>query len=172
MSPIRFGLSLARLIVATAIGLSVPASAEDQPERASVQTATYADAFNAKDPGLTAIVDRYAAAAGVPVALARAVARIESDLNPQLTGRAGEVGLMQIKHETARGMGFTGSRAELYDAETNVRWGVRYLAEAWRLANGDTCRTVLKYLAGLTADNMTAAASAYCAKARKIMGEG
>jgi soluble lytic murein transglycosylase-like protein len=115
------------------------------------------------------MVDRHARAAGVPVALARAVVRIESNFNPRITGRAGEVGLMQIKHQTARGMGFTGSRAELYDPETNLRFGMLYLAEAAKLAGGDTCGAVMRYQGGLATRHMTGAASKYCAHARRLM---
>ena len=118
---------------------------------------------------IVAMVDRHARAAGVPIALARAVVRIESNFDPRMTGRAGEVGLMQIKHQTARGVGFTGTRAELYDAETNLRFGMLYLAQAAKLAGGDVCGAVLRYQGGLGARRMTGAASKYCAHARRIM---
>jgi soluble lytic murein transglycosylase-like protein len=118
---------------------------------------------------MIAMVDRHARAAGVPIALARAVVRVESNFNPRVTGRAGEVGLMQIKHQTARGMGFTGSRAQLYDPETNLRFGMLYLAQAAKLAGGDTCGAVMRYQGGLGARRMTGAASKYCAQARRIM---
>jgi soluble lytic murein transglycosylase-like protein len=131
--------------------------------------ASAAPASGGGNAGILALVDRYAQAAGVPIALARAVVRIESNFNPRITGRAGEVGLMQIKHQTARGMGFTGTRAELYDPETNLRFGMLYLAQAARLAGGETCGAVLRYQGGLGARRMTGAASKYCAEARRIM---
>ncbi|MCK0198210.1 lytic transglycosylase domain-containing protein [Ancylobacter sp. 6x-1] len=116
-----------------------------------------------------AIVAREARANGVPVALARAVVRIESGWNPRMTGSAGEVGLMQIKAPTARGMGYRGTRKALYEPATNIRWGMRYLAGAYRLAGGDTCGTVMRYQGGHGATRMSGAARAYCAKARTIM---
>lgn len=118
---------------------------------------------------IAAIVDREARANGVPVSLARAVVRIESNWNPRLTGRAGEVGLMQIKHQTARGLGYSGSRAALYEPATNIKWGMRYLAGAYRLAAGDTCGTVMRYQGGHGARRMSSAARTYCSKARTIM---
>ncbi|HLL27121.1 MAG TPA: transglycosylase SLT domain-containing protein [Xanthobacteraceae bacterium] len=118
---------------------------------------------------LSAIVNRYAAEAGVPLALARAVVRVESDWDQSMTGLAGEIGLMQIMPETAREMGFADNDDELYDPETNIRWGVRYLAEAWRLAEGDVCHTVLKYNAGYQATKMTQAANEYCSRVRELM---
>lgn len=118
---------------------------------------------------IATIVDREAKANGVPVALARAVVRIESNWNPRITGRAGEVGLMQIKHQTAKGMGYGGSRNALYDPATNIKWGMRYLAGAYRLAGGDTCGTVMRYQGGHGAKRMSAGARTYCSKARTIM---
>src|SRR5947207_2275020 len=97
---------------------------------------------------LGSIVSRQAEAAGIPAALVRAVVHVESDWDQSMTGFAGEVGLMQIKPETAREMGFAEEDDKLYDPETNIRWGVRYLAEAWKLASGNICQTVLKYNAG------------------------
>lgn len=123
-----------------------------------------------KEPsGIAAIVDREARANGIPVALARAVVRIESNWNAGITGSAGEVGLMQIKHPTAKGMGYEGSRAALYDPATNVKWGMRYLAGAYRLAGGDTCGTVMRYQGGHGAKRMSSVARTYCSKARTIM---
>ncbi len=118
---------------------------------------------------LTALVDREAEALGIPIALARAVVKVESQWNPKETGSVGEVGLMQIKHSTARFLGFAGSRAELYDPKTNVRWGMKYLAGAYRLAGGNVCQTALKYQGGHAATRMTGIASRYCSKLHTYM---
>ena len=128
-----------------------------------------AAATRAEATALEAIVDRHAAAQVLPKDFARAIVRVESDWNAQLTGAAGEVGLMQIKHETARFMGYAGSRTQLYEPDTNVKWGMKYLADAWRLAQGDHCGTVLRYQAGLQAKTMTGAARAYCARLRQAL---
>jgi hypothetical protein len=45
------------------------------------------------------------------------IIRVESRYRPNVTGKAGEIGLMQIKLQTARGMGYTGTRLGLYDPE-------------------------------------------------------
>lgn len=118
---------------------------------------------------LVAIADRHAAKAGVPVELVRAIIRVESDWDKELTGHAGEIGLMQIKPETARDMGFSGKADALYEPETNIRWGVAYLAAAYKLAKGDVCQTVLKYNGGHAATKMTDAAGAYCGRVRGII---
>ncbi len=118
---------------------------------------------------LTAIVNHHAAAANIPADFVSAVIRIESDWDVNLTGHAGEVGLMQIKPSTARSMGYTGTDEELYDPDTNIRWGVKYLATAYQLAGGNLCQTVLKYQAGHQAIKMTDAANAYCGRVRTIL---
>ena len=115
--------------------------------------------------GVHALIAHHAAANGVPVALATAVVRVESRFNPRARNGV-NVGLTQISTATARGMGYQGPVQGLYDADTNLRYGIRYLAQAYRLAGGDTCRTVLKYQAGHRATSMTGAARAYCAKVK------
>ncbi|QFR33383.1 lytic transglycosylase domain-containing protein [Ancylobacter sp. TS-1] len=145
------------------------ASAKSIFEKHSDIDATSSSRSLSSPNSLAALVDREARANGVPVALARAVVRIESNWNARLTGRAGEVGLMQIKHQTARGVGYTGSRAALYEPANNIRYGMRYLAGAYRLAGGDTCGTVLRYQGGHGARRMSSAARSYCSKARTIM---
>jgi soluble lytic murein transglycosylase-like protein len=102
----------------------------------------------ARSTDLSSLVAAKAAAHGVPAALANAVVRVESNYNPRVTGRAGEVGLMQIKYQTARGLGYTGTRAALYDPATNLEWGMRYLAGAQRLAGGSLCGTLARYQGG------------------------
>lgn len=115
---------------------------------------------------LRAIVRREAAANGVPVTLAKAVVTVESRWNPRITGRAGEVGLMQIKYPTARMIGYTGTRAGLYDPATNIKWGMKYLAGAHRLAGGDVCGTVSRYQGGHGVRGVTRMGAVYCAKAK------
>ena len=90
-----------------------------------------------------------AARNGVPVEMATAVIRHESNFIPRVTGRAGEIGLMQIKLQTARGIGYRGSRSGLYDPATNIAWGMKYLGQAVRMAGGSECGTLSRYNAGL-----------------------
>jgi hypothetical protein len=67
----------------------------------------------------------------------------------------GEVGLMQIRPQTAAMLGYGGDAAGLFEPETNVRFGVAYLARAWELAGGDLCRALMKYRAGWGEERMT-----------------
>lgn len=110
------------------------------------------------------IVSRYASAYGVPVSLAHAVIQIESNYRPGMIGRAGEIGLMQIKPATARMMGYSGSAKGLHNPETNIKYGMKYLGMARDLGGGTTCGTILKYNAGHGAKRMNPISSAYCRK--------
>jgi soluble lytic murein transglycosylase-like protein len=97
---------------------------------------------------LDALIAQHAAANGVPVALVHRVIVRESRYNPRVIGRGGTMGLMQIKHATARGVGYTGSPAGLLDPNTNLTYAVRYLAGAYRAANGNADRAVAYYASG------------------------
>jgi len=90
----------------------------------------------ARSPELDQLMRTYADYYGVPEELVRKVARRESTFNP--TARNGRyLGLMQISHATARGMGYRGAPAGLLDAETNLKYAVRYLRGAYVVAKGN-----------------------------------
>jgi soluble lytic murein transglycosylase-like protein len=94
------------------------------------------------------LIASQAQANGVPEALVHRVIQRESRYRPGLTGRCGCVGLMQIKLATARGLGYTGDAAGLRDPNTNLTYGVKYLAGAYRAANGDPNRAMHYYASG------------------------
>ena len=94
------------------------------------------------------MVAAHAAANNVPEALVHRVIVRESKYHPGLVGRGGTIGLMQIKLPTARGLGYTGDAAGLRDPDTNLAWGIKYLAGAYRAANGDHSRAVRYYASG------------------------
>lgn len=95
-----------------------------------------------------ALVATHAQANGVPEVLVHRVIVRESRYQPRLVGRGGTIGLMQIKLATARGMGYTGDAAGLRDPNTNLTYAVKYLAGAYRAANGDHNRAVRYYASG------------------------
>jgi soluble lytic murein transglycosylase-like protein len=95
-----------------------------------------------------ALVAAHAKANGVPEALVHRVIVHESRYQPQLVGRGGTIGLMQIKLATARGLGYTGTAEGLRDPDTNLTYAVKYLAGAYRAANGDHRRAMVYYASG------------------------
>lgn len=114
-----------------------------------------------------ALIASYAATYGVPLRLAHAIIRVESNYRPHAHGAAGEIGLMQIKPATARMLGYSGRAGGLYDPSTNLRYGMKYLAMAHRLGGGSVCGTVLKYNAGHGARRMNRVSAAYCSKVKR-----
>lgn len=107
------------------------------PETAHAQRADYNE-----------LVAKHAQANGVPEALVHRVIVRESRYQPHLVGRGGTIGLMQIKLATARSLGYTGTAEGLRDPDTNLTYAVKYLAGAYRAANGDHARAVHYYASG------------------------
>jgi hypothetical protein len=101
-----------------------------------------------KGGSFDALITRHAKANDVPEALVHRVIKRESRYNPRAVGRGGTMGLMQIKAGTARALGYSGSPSGLLDADTNLAYGVRYLAGAYRVANGDPNRAVAFFARG------------------------
>jgi soluble lytic murein transglycosylase-like protein len=95
-----------------------------------------------------ALVATHAKANAVPETLVHRVIVRESRYQPHLVGRGGTIGLMQIKLATARGLGYTGDAEGLRDPNTNLTYGVKYLAGAYHAANGDHDRAMHYYASG------------------------
>jgi hypothetical protein len=113
-----------------------------------------------------ALVEKEVQNTGLPADIADAVVHVESNYDPSTIGGVGEIGLMQIRPETAAMLGFKGSNDELAKPEVNIHYGVIYLSKAWRLANGDLCRALMKYRAGHGEETMTPRSVTYCQRAR------
>ena len=96
---------------------------------------------------IDALIEQQAKANGVPASFVHAVVKRESNYNPSAKGGSA-LGLMQIKHATARSLGYTGDAAGLYDPATNLRYGVAYLAGAYRTAQGNVAQAYSYYNRG------------------------
>lgn len=116
-----------------------------------------------------ALIEKYAKQHNIPVRMAHAFIKVESNYNHRTRGRVGEIGLMQLRPQTARGIGYKGTMSALYTPETNIRWGMKYLAMAYKKAGGDLCRTVMGYQSGLYAKRFSKANAVYCSKAKKYL---
>ncbi|WP_426435368.1 transglycosylase SLT domain-containing protein [Bradyrhizobium genosp. P] len=120
-----------------------------------------------------ALIEKEAAGTGLAPEIAEAVMGVESGYNPGVIGGVGEIGLMQILPSTARMLGFTGTLADLAVPETNIHYGVSYLAQAWRLAGGDLCTAVMKYRAGHGETRFSFLSVNYCLAVRtKLTARG
>jgi soluble lytic murein transglycosylase-like protein len=115
---------------------------------AAMAALSFSQAAHAQRAQYDALVATHAQANGVPEALVHRVIVRESRYRPHVVGRGGTIGLMQIKLATARGLGYTGNAAGLRDPNTNLTYAVKYLAGAYRAANGDANRAVSYYASG------------------------
>lgn len=98
-------------------------------------------------PEMRRLIDHYARAYGVPVSLVHRVVQRESGYRPG--ARNGPYyGLMQILPQTARTMGYRGAPEGLLDAETNLKYGVKYLRGAWMVSGGSHDKAVMWYSKG------------------------
>jgi soluble lytic murein transglycosylase-like protein len=124
----------------------------------------------ATDPvDLRVMVRTEAVKRGLPAEIADAVATVESGYRVSAIGDVGEIGLMQVLPSTARMLGFTGTNIELADPATNIRYGVDYLATAWKLAKEDICTAVMKYRAGHGETRFSYKSVAYCVRVRAVL---
>jgi soluble lytic murein transglycosylase-like protein len=93
------------------------------------------------------LIAKYAAHYEVPESLVRRVVKRESNFNPR--ARNGPYwGLMQILPQTAKGMGYKGTAQGLLDAETNLKYAVKYLRGAYMVADGNHDQAVRFYARG------------------------
>jgi hypothetical protein len=114
-----------------------------------------------------------AAANGIPPEIADAVAIVESGYQPGAVGSSGEIGIMQILPSTAAQLGFQGTLDELREPSINIHLAVQYLARAWSDSDGDICKALTKYRAGLGENVTTPLSAQYCARAIAwLLGEG
>ncbi|MCA0423679.1 MAG: lytic transglycosylase domain-containing protein [Proteobacteria bacterium] len=97
--------------------------------------------------GLDLKIAQHAEKYNIPPRLLHRVVKRESNYNP--AARNGPYwGLMQIRHDTAKGMGYSGPASGLLDADTNLRYAGAYLANAYRVSGGNEDRAVRLYAGG------------------------
>ncbi len=135
---------------ATLLGLVAMLSAcgGRQSEGSSRDTGPFDPPLHVNEtPALRRLIDKYADLNGVPRSLVHRVIIRESHHRPG--ARNGPYyGLMQILPATARGMGYTGTDAGLLDAETNLKYAVKYLRGAWLLSDGSQDTAIKWYSRG------------------------
>lgn len=102
---------------------------------------------------------------GLPETIALAVAETESQFNCNAVGKAGEIGLFQIKPMTAFYLGYVGSVEALKNCTTNSFYGVMHLKRAYDRCGKDHACTISLHQRGLKAKPRPM--SAYVQKVKK-----
>lgn len=98
---------------------------------------------------VVAMIRSQAPRMGVPTWFALRIAHVESGYNPRARGAAGELGVFQMKCQTARGLGFRGACSQLLNASTGIHWGLRHLQVAVRSSRGNLQLAASKHNGGL-----------------------
>lgn len=107
----------------------------------------FSDRYNVT-AGLTQAIYDIALAEGVEPGLAFRLVKVESRFDTQAKSSAGAVGLTQILPSTARLYEPGLSIAQLYDRDTNLRLGLRYLHDLLERYDDDLERALLSYNRG------------------------
>lgn len=90
------------------------------------------------------IFNRAAQKYGVDVNLLKAIAKQESDFQPDCTSHAGAMGIMQLMPDTAKGLGVT----DPYDPEQNIMGGAKFISQMLKKYNGNVTLALAAYNAG------------------------
>ena len=81
---------------------------------------------------------------GVDVELLKAMAKAESNFNPNATRKSGAMGIMQLMPATAKGLGVQ----DAYDPEQNIMGGAKYIASLLEQYDGNVSYALAAYNAG------------------------
>lgn len=107
----------------------------------------YSDRYNVP-AGLTEAIYDIALAEGVEPGLAFRLVKVESRFDVRAKSSAGAVGLTQILPSTARLYEPGLTLEQIYDRDTNLRLGLRYLHDLLDRYNNDLERALLSYNRG------------------------
>ncbi|MEO8530040.1 MAG: lytic transglycosylase domain-containing protein [Deltaproteobacteria bacterium] len=129
-----------RFFILSALALSACGRKSRQPQQSR-------DLYPGESQEIRVLINQYSSLYDVPAALIHRVVQRESGYNP--AARNGPYyGLMQILPQTAGTMGFRGNPSDLLDADTNLKYAVKYLRGAWLLSNGNFDTAVKWYASG------------------------
>ncbi|MFP5078161.1 transglycosylase SLT domain-containing protein [Rhizobium sp. YIM 134829] len=98
-------------------------------------------------PELDRLIAQYAKLNEIPEELVHRVVKRESTYNPRAYHN-GNYGLMQIRYNTAKSLGYEGPPEGLFDAETNLKYATQYLRGAWMVADNKNDHAVRLYASG------------------------
>jgi soluble lytic murein transglycosylase-like protein len=106
------------------------------------------DAPTVEKSFVTKLIAKYSKVYEIPETLLHRIVHRESRYNPKAYNKRGYFGLMQIKYNTAKSMGYDGAPGGLFDAETNIKYAAKYLRGAWLVSDSKEDDAVRLYARG------------------------
>ena len=135
------------LVPVLALGACVTTPATEPVTRSAPPEASEPALYPGETPGMRALVNKWADHYDLPPSLVHRVIQRESDY--RAGARNGPYwGIMQILPATARNMGMRGDPAQLLEAETGLKYSLRYLRGAWMVSDGDEHAAMMWYARG------------------------
>lgn len=110
----------------------------------SSSTGTSGSSSSVSSTDLDAYFEEAARTYGVDVNLLKAIARAESNYNPNATSSSGAMGVMQLMPATAKSLGIT----DAYNAHDNIMGGAKVISQHLSRYNGDISLALAAYNAG------------------------
>jgi len=106
------------------------------------------DAPTVEKSFVSKLISKYSKVYEIPETLLHRIVHRESRYNPKAYNKRGYFGLMQIKYNTAKSMGYDGAPGGLFDAETNIKYAAKYLRGAWLVSDNKEDDAVRLYARG------------------------
>ena len=117
----------------------------NQTENVENTNEDFASYLNASTTTMDDIFNKASETYNVPVALLKAMAKQESNFDPNATSSSGAQGVMQLMPATAASLGVTNA----YDPEQNIMGGAKYISQLLDKYDGDTTLALAAYNAGM-----------------------
>jgi soluble lytic murein transglycosylase-like protein len=147
---VRLGVIVAVVAAGLLAGCSstkFPGLASLAPQPASSASLEVATAAPVSPSSMDGLIAKWSGHYDVPEALVRRVIVRESGYNPR--ARNGPYyGLMQISYATSQSIGYRGAASGLLDADTNLKYAVKYLSGAYLVGRGNADQAVRNYSRG------------------------
>lgn len=124
----------------TAVSTGSISAGRSNTAKTDTSFSAYLDNANSLDDIFRRASQKY----NISIDLLKAVAKAESNFNPNAVSKAGAQGVMQLMPATAKELGVVNP----FDPEQNIMGGAKYLSGLLKKYDGDVCLALAAYNAG------------------------